>query len=187
MLTSSYLPAAGRFLISEPFMYDPNFKRTVVLLAEHGKDGTVGFVLNRRLTLTINEIVEGVPFHEAPVFMGGPVEQNTLHYIHRLGNVLKGSQQIGENLYWGGQFETLVQMIGAGEIPAGDLIFFVGYSGWSAGQLDTELDRKSWIVAPENSGFVFQEDHEDLWRQILRTMGTKYEVLSNYPEDPRFN
>ena len=91
MLSSSYKPAPGRFLISEPFMYDQNFQRTVVLLVEHGDTGSLGFVMNRQLKTNINEIVEELPIMGNPVFMGGPVEQSTLHYVHRLGEQISQS------------------------------------------------------------------------------------------------
>ena len=186
-MTSSYTPKTGRFLISEPFMFDPNFKRTVVLLVEHGEEGSIGFVLNRRIDKTIDEIVELTTRHNAPVFLGGPVEQNTLHYIHQLGEELPGSKEILDGVFWGGDFEALNKKIASGEIGERDILFFVGYSGWGNSQLEDELERKSWIVAPGNTDFVFQENYDDLWRQILKSMGTRYGVIANYPEDPRLN
>ncbi len=187
MVTSSYKPQPGRFLISEPFMGDPNFQRTVILLVEHTAEGSLGFVMNRQLNVLLQDLVEGAPVSHAPVFMGGPVEQNTLHFVHRLGDRLAGAREIVDELYWSGDFEQLKKMIEEGSVKAHEILFFVGYSGWSPGQLETELERKSWIVAPSNIDFVFTEDYEDLWQQILRDMGDKYKVLSNYPTDPRLN
>ena len=187
MLTSSYRPSAGRFLVSEPFMHDENFQRSVVLLVEHNENGSLGFVMNRQLKVKINEVVDGLPEFNAPVFVGGPVERSTLHFVHRLGDQLDGSHQIAEDLYWAGDFSKLKEMILLGEAEAQDILFFVGYSGWGTGQLDTELERKSWIVAPENSSFVFQKDYTDLWREVLQGMGDKYRIISNYPVDPRMN
>ena len=143
--------------------------------------------MNRQLKVRIDEVVDEMPKIDAPVFIGGPVEQSTLHYVHRLGNELPGSRFIYEGVYWGGDFETLKEMIEYSEVSAGDILFFVGYSGWGAGQLDTELDRKSWIIAPENETFIFQENYKDMWRQVLKSMGSKYQVISNYPVDPRLN
>ena len=187
MLTSAYRPLAGRFLISEPFMYDQNFQRTVVLLVEHGEGGSLGFVMNRIVETNIDEIVNDLPPMKSPVFMGGPVEQSTLHYVHRCGNLLPNSREVAEGLYWGGSFETLKNKILQEEIQNEDILFFVGYSGWAPGQLDQEMERKSWIVAPEDLNFVFREDYTDLWRLILQSMGTKYKVIANYPVDPRLN
>ncbi len=187
MITSSYKPAAGRFLISEPFMYDQNFQRTVVLLVEHGPTGSLGFVMNRQLEVSIQEIIEDFPTVECPVFMGGPVEQSTLHYVHRLGDELPHSRKVTAEIYWGGSFEVLKEKLEKGEVDKHDILFFVGYSGWAPGQLEQELERKSWIVAPEDPTFIFRNDYQDLWRTVLQSMGTKYKVIANYPVDPRLN
>lgn len=187
MITSSYRPIAGRFLISEPFMHDLNFKRSVVLLVEHGEKGSLGFVLNKQLEAGINDIVEDIPFLDSPVFMGGPVEQSTLHYVHRMGDTISGSREIYKGLFWGGNFDDLKEQIQLGKVNPGDILFFVGYSGWSPGQLEGELDRKSWIVAPENMEFVFRSTYEDIWREVLQSLGSKYKIISNYPVDPRLN
>lgn len=168
-------------------MNDSNFQRSVVLLIEHNAQGSLGFVMNRKLKVRIHEVIDDMPIFEAPVFIGGPVEQSTLHFIHRIGPGLPGSQQVCEDIYWGGDFEMLKEMITLNQIEAEDILFFVGYSGWGSGQLETELERKSWIIAPENAQFVFQPSYSDMWRQILQSMGTKYQVISNYPVDPRLN
>ena len=187
MLTSSFKPTAGRFLISEPFMHDSNFQRSVVLLVEHSDRGSLGFVMNRQLKVRIDEVVDEMPRIDAPVFIGGPVEQSTLHYVHRLGDELAGSRIVYDDVYWGGDFEELKEMIQLRQVDSSDILFFVGYSGWGPDQLQTELERKSWIVAPENAQFVFQDSYRDMWRQVLKSMGDKYQVISNYPVDPRLN
>jgi putative transcriptional regulator len=186
MLTSAYRPAAGRFLISEPFMRDQNFQRTVVLLVEHAENGSLGFVMNRKLRINIGEIVKDLSGLDSPVFMGGPVEQNTLHYVHRLGD-LKGRREVVEGVYWGGDFEELKERIHSQEVSEADVRFFIGYSGWAPDQVAGELEQKSWIVAPENREYVFLKDYRDLWRRILKDMGGKYKVISNYPIDPQLN
>lgn len=168
-------------------MYDQNFQRSVVLLVEHGDTGSLGFVLNRQLEVSIEEIVEDFPSVDSPVFMGGPVEQTTLHYVHRLGDRLPNSRHVTDEVYWGGSFEHLQTMLDSGEVSKQDILFFVGYSGWAPGQLEQELERKSWIVAPEDPSFIFRTDYQDLWRTVLQSMGTKYKVIANYPVDPRLN
>ncbi|MEM7655273.1 MAG: YqgE/AlgH family protein [Bacteroidota bacterium] len=186
MITSAFRPQAGRFLISEPFMHDKNFQRTVVFLVEHSREGSLGFVLNRQLQLGIEEVIEDMPAFSAPVFMGGPVEQGTLHYIHRIAD-LPNCQLIQEGVYWGGDFDALKTNILSHRIQPSDILFFIGYSGWGAGQLDGELSQKAWIVAPEKPEVLFQESYHSLWQDLLRDMGDKYKVISNYPIDPRMN
>lgn len=167
-------------------MRDENFQRTVVLLVEHGDQGSLGFVLNRRLDVRIIEVVEDLAGADLPVFLGGPVEPNTLHYVHRLPD-LPGSRKVYEGLYWGGDFDALKRLALLGQLQEREILFFIGYSGWSPGQLDSELRRKSWIIAPENLDFVFEHDPPKLWRDLLHSLGDKYRVISNYPTDPRMN
>src|SRR4051812_40076623 len=94
---------AGRLLLSEPFMFDENFKRTVVLVCEHNDDnGTVGLILNKPIELGLNDIVEDFPLFDSKVFLGGPVGTDTLQFLHSLGDKIEDSLQLGEGLYWGG-------------------------------------------------------------------------------------
>lgn len=186
MITSPYLPASGRFLVSEPFMEDQNFQRTVVLLVEHSKEGSLGFVLNRRLQVRLGEVVPDLKRLDAPVYLGGPVEQSTLHYLHRLAD-LPGARPVCDGVFWSGSFEVLQTSIERGMVDPDDILFFVGYSGWSPGQLDGELQRKSWIVTPEQPELIFDADRDDLWRQTLQSLGGKYKIISNYPVDPKLN
>ncbi|MFK7845307.1 MAG: YqgE/AlgH family protein, partial [Rhodothermales bacterium] len=187
MISSPFRPAPGRFLVSEPFMGDPNFQRSVVLLTEHNDQGSLGFVLNRQIEAGVHDLIEEVPKFDAPVFLGGPVEQNTLHYLHRLGERLPHSHHIANDVYWSGDFDLLTKMISDNSISEDEILFFVGYSGWGPGQLEKELEQKSWIVAPETDEFVFMDEYDGLWQQVLGSMGGKYRVLSNYPVDPQLN
>ena len=180
-------PAKGKLLISEPFLPDPSFKRTVVLLTEHNEQGSVGFVLNRPLDIPINEAVLNFPHFDALLSAGGPVQPDTLHYIHTMGKSLEKSIEVIDGLFWGGDFESMKALIISGKATPEDFKFFVGYSGWSAGQLDDEMKSRSWIVADATLDNVFHMDPENLWRSILKNMGTKYSVISNFPEDPSFN
>jgi putative transcriptional regulator len=181
-------PAKGDLLISEPFLPDPNFKRTVILICAHSKEGTFGLVLNQSSMLHFDDVIEEVDHFPKPLFIGGPVEQNTLHYLHRDGRELEGSEELGNGLFWGGDFEELLQKIELKTINPEDYKFFVGYAGWTAGQLEEEIKEGSWFVAknatPEQ---VFDMDPDTLWRSILKEMGGKYKMYSNYPIDPRLN
>ncbi len=180
-------PEKGRLLISEPFLPDPNFERTVVLLCEHNEEGSFGFILNKKSAVNIDEIIEDIHDFNEPVFIGGPVQQDTLHFIHK-ANYLEGGTPLGNGLFWGGNFEQLMILIDTKEIKAEDFKFFVGYSGWSAGQLQEELDANSWIVTPNaSSNLVFKEDIDQLWKTVLKGLGGRYDVYSNYPTDPRLN
>ena len=181
-------PKRGCFLISEPFLPDPNFERTVILLCEHNEEGSVGFVLNKPSILKFDEAVEEVQDFHVPLFIGGPVQQDTLHFIHRAGHIWEGSIKIADNIFWGGNYEQLITIINSGEINKDDFKFFLGYSGWAPGQLEEELKQKSWIIYEDaNEDKVFNVKSKFLWKEILHDMGGKFKVFANYPVDPRMN
>ena len=139
-------PKKGKLLIAEPSLTgDVSFNRSVVLLAEHNDEGSVGFILNKPLNYSMNDLVDEieVPF---PVFNGGPVEQDNLYFIHKVPDLIPNSVEISDGIYWGGDFEITVMLVNSGKISQKDIRFFLGYSGWASLQLDQELDSKSWIV-----------------------------------------
>ncbi|MDX2302329.1 MAG: YqgE/AlgH family protein [Microscillaceae bacterium] len=177
----------GCLLIAEPFLGDPNFERSVVLLCDHHEEGSFGFVLNQITQISLPDVLDGVIFSEIPLYVGGPVEKNTLHFIHRLPELIEDSTLIQEGLYWGGDYEQVKTLINLGKIRENDIRFFLGYSGWGNGQLEGELTDKVWITTQVESGFIFETPAEQFWRSILRKMGGKHKILSNYPLDPRLN
>lgn len=177
---------SGRILIAEPFLGDPNFERSVILLCEHNESGSFGLVLNQTTNSYLSDVIEGV-YQEYPLYIGGPVEQNTLHYIHRLGNLIEDSVDLGNGLFWSGDFESLKSLINIGTIKTEDIRFFLGYSGWGAGQLSEELAQNTWILSNIDSEMVFENEPVQFWRTVLKRMGGDYKVLSNYPIDPRLN
>ena len=181
-------PQNGDLLISEPFLHDPNFDRTVILVCENGEDGTFGLVVNKMTDVLLDEVMNGSFDFSGRLNLGGPVEQNTLHYIHRIKTPIDGAIQIGEGLYWSGDYEQIKLLIKSGLVGEGDIKFFLGYSGWSEGQLRKELDSQSWFVKPKATAEqIFDLNEDELWRSILTEMGGKYKVFSNYPSDPRLN
>lgn len=182
------IPAKGDLLISEPFLPDPNFERTVVLICEHNEQGSFGFILNKPSLLKLSDVMEEVDPFQKIIHVGGPVQQDTLHFIHRMGHILEGGEKVGNNIYWGGNFEQLKIMVTNKEVNDGDILFFVGYSGWGEGQLMDEIKEKSWMVhKAATSEQVFDKNPESLWRDILKEKGGKYKMFSNYPTDPRLN
>ena len=180
-------PERGRLLISEPFLPDPNFERTVVLLCEHNDEGSFGFVLNKPSILKVNEVMEELAELENIVFVGGPVQQDTLHFIHRNAS-LANAVEIVERIHWGGAFENLTLLLETRQLAAADIRFFLGYSGWGPGQLDAELEQDSWIVCDYvTDQLLFDTNSEVMWRKALENMGGRFSMYSNYPVDPRLN
>ncbi|GIV57149.1 MAG: YqgE/AlgH family protein [Bacteroidetes bacterium] len=180
-------PAAGVLLIAPPLLEDPNFRRTVVLLCEYDAEGAFGLVLNRPLVLRLHDVMDMVPDYEAPLFLGGPVQPNTLHFLHRFGERVPGAIHLVDGVYWGGDFETIRQLLADERPTAGDIRFFLGYAGWSPGQLDEEIEQGGWFLEHGTSRAVFTETPDRLWRSVLRSMGGEYAILANFPDDPRMN
>ncbi|OFY66321.1 MAG: hypothetical protein A3H98_02910 [Bacteroidetes bacterium RIFCSPLOWO2_02_FULL_36_8] len=180
-------PQAGKLLLSEPFLEDPNFKRSVILLTEHNENGTVGFILNKPSNYKLNEALQNFPAFDAPLFMGGPVQTDTLHFLHKLGNKLEGSIKIVDDVYWSGDFSTLKILIDVGQINPDQVRFFAGYSGWNPEQLTKEVKENSWIITDARRDYVFPETPEKLWRKILKDMGREFSIIANFPEDPSLN
>lgn len=180
-------PEKGRLLISEPYLGDPNFERTIILLCEHNAEGSFGFVLNKPSESMLGDVVEDLKKINTPVFIGGPVQQDTLHYVHRRGD-LEEAIPVGAGIFWGGNFEQLVSWIDMGKVTAPDIRFFLGYSGWSSGQLDEEMRAQSWIVSNNLShDNLFEMPSEAMWKEVLRQLGGRFRMYANYPVDPRLN
>ena len=187
-MLSKVIPATGKLLISEPFLNDPNFKRSVVLMAEHSDEGTLGFILNHPSQFLLKDLVPDLWQADFPVFIGGPVEIDTIHFVHRCYDKLTSGEEIAKGIYWGGNFETLKILVNSNSISANEVKFFLGYSGWGIDQLAEEINENTWIVSDKfNQDAVFSHDEEELWRQVIVNLGPKYAHVSNFPSDPSLN
>jgi len=181
------IPGKGKVLISEPFLRDEYFKRSIVLLAEYGNEGALGFVLNKPVNMAVSKLVKDFPEADIPVYLGGPVSTNTLHYIHTLGDLLPGSKSIFSEIYWGGDFERLKKLIEQGVATRNNLRFFIGYSGWDAGQLERELSENSWVIAKLRVNQIMMGNDQEIWKKVLRDLGKKYKLWADFPENPGLN
>jgi putative transcriptional regulator len=182
-------PAAGKALISEPFLFDSNFKRSVILLAEHDEEnGSLGFILNRKLDATLKDVMDIDTILTVPLYLGGPVQNNTLHYIHADESHAGDSVPLGNGLYWGGNFEELIPKLENGTLDLDLYRFFLGYSGWGKGQLAEELKIDSWIVTNATRNMVFGPlTNGMLWQNTLNNLGGSYKILAKFPESPFLN
>ena len=181
-------PSAGRLLISEPFLMDPNFQRSVVLLAEHEADGTVGFILNHPSALLLRDLIPELENAEFPVYIGGPVATDTVHFIHRCYDRLNDGEEIGKGIYWGGNFEALKILLANNSIQQDEIRFFIGYSGWGMEQLKNEIKENTWIVSDQfHQDVVFSNNEEELWKEVIISLGPKYAHVSNFPSNPNLN
>jgi putative transcriptional regulator len=178
---------SGDILLAEPFLNDETFDRSVVLIGNHTEEGSFGFVLNKQSDLILSDVIEELSDFEVPLYIGGPVEQDTLHFIYRHALPLEGTVQLTENLFWGGDFDQLKELLRQKIAEPENIRFFVGYSGWSEGQLAEELTKKTWITYKPEINDIFDIPCPDMWRDLLKKMGGKYKILANYPSDPRLN
>jgi putative transcriptional regulator len=178
--------AKGKILIAEPFLGDPNFERSVILLCDHNEHGSFGFVLNQSTDLNLGDLLTKNVYPDIKVNIGGPVQKDTLHFLHTNPTLIKGGLEIIKGLYWGGNFNEMIEKLNLGLVTTTQIRFFIGYSGWGAGQLENELKRNSWIISKTNTENIMQTNKE-YWRDELKKMGGDYKVMANYPIDPRLN
>ncbi|WP_422351274.1 YqgE/AlgH family protein [Flagellimonas sp.] len=184
----SLKPIKGRLLVAEPALTgDVSFNRSVVLLAEHNQEGSVGFILNKPLDYSICDLISEItiPFK---VFNGGPVEQDNLYFIHKVPHLIDDSIEISDGIFWGGNFEKTVELINNETIGEQDIRFFLGYSGWGSHQLDHELDSKSWVVVQnEYESSILEKSSNAFWKEKMVELGGDYLLWSNSPENPSLN
>ena len=181
------IAAKGLVLISEPFLSDNYFRRSVVYLTEHTEEGSLGFVLNKPMDLTISDVIRDFPEGDFAVSIGGPVSTNTVHYIHTLGELIPESVPIKDGIYWGGDFEVLKDLIQQKKVERKQLRFFLGYAGWSADQLNNELKENAWLVGEIPATHVMEGEGEEFWGATLSKYDNKYKAWANFPEDPGLN
>eukprot|EP01133_Synstelium_polycarpum_P010147 gene10147-11824_t len=181
-------PSSGKLLISEPFLNDPNFRRSVVLIAEYSELGTLGFVLNHKSNLLLSDLLPDLEHADFPVYFGGPVATDTVHFIHRCYDKMNDGEEIAPGIYWGGNFETLSILLKNNSISSEEVKFFVGYSGWGEDQLADEIRENTWIVSDQyHADVVFSDNEEEVWREVIINLGPKYAHLSNFPQNPNLN
>lgn len=183
---SSIKPSKGKLLISEPFMQDYYFKRSVILLAEHNEDGTFGVVINKPLFVNLNDLLKDFPEIEAELFLGGPVSTNSLFYIHKYPEIAE-SHIITDGIYWGGDLEIVKEMAASNKLDQDNIRFFLGYSGWVPQQLDGEIKRNSWVISKLDTSILFDKSVNDVWNKMVVNLGEDYSYWINFPENPIYN
>lgn len=178
----------GQLLLSEPSIIgDLSFNRSVILLADHNEEGSVGFILNKPLDYSINDLLPEIN-SSFKVYNGGPVEQDNLYFIHTIPNLITNSIEISNGIFWGGDFELTKELINNGSITKEMIRFFLGYSGWSANQLEGELLANSWIVSKNTSSAgIFKKSSSHFWKDKITELGGDYLIWSNAPENPVLN
>ncbi len=179
-------PESGKILIAAPLSRDRFFRRSIVLITTNVEDGTVGFVLNNYVSVSLSKLLDRDINFDANVSLGGPVARHRLDYIHCLGDKIPNSTHIVDNIFLGGDFDTVVDFMNTGILEKNQIKFFIGHSGWAKGQLNNELENKLWLVYNAQGSTVLEKD-TNYWRNTLRRMGKKYSAWLNLPIDPQLN
>ncbi|NEX14413.1 MAG: hypothetical protein C1941_06930 [Prosthecochloris sp.] len=177
----------GELLMASAVMLEPNFKRTVLLMCEHNDEGSLGFILNRPMEIKVSEAISGFDDLDVPLHMGGPVQVDTVHYLHRRGDVIDGSLEVLPGVFWGGEQEQLSFLMSSGVVSPGEVRFFLGYAGWSSGQLEKEFEEGSWYRTLAADEIIFSDEYERMWARTVRSKGGEYHFAANSPELPGMN
>ena len=182
-------PRKGRILISEPFLQSLFFQRAVILLVEHNRNGSMGFVLNKRTNLIVNDFFPEMKFFpDIPIYLGGPVHSNHLFFIHALDDeIIPDGVKVIDNLRFDGNFEALKRYIMQGGPVEGKVKFFLGYSGWNENQLTDEIVHDSWLVGNSSIQNIMQTEVDSFWNNSVDSIGNQYKTWKNYPVNPEMN
>ena len=186
--SNSLEPKQGNILISEPLMNDFHFGRSVILLIDHEEtEGSFGIIINKKLNASVSQIVDEFTDFEAPAYLGGPVADNQLFFIHTLGELIPESTPVLDGLFWGGDAETLKTLISTGIANEENTRFYLGYAGWDSGQLVDELVRNSWLVGSITAEQLFNIPEEAMWQTFVNQLGSPYEMWGRFPKNVEDN
>jgi len=183
-----FKPKKGSLLISEPFLSDQYFGRSVIFISDYDNDGTLGFVINKATQNVVSDLIFDLPDCKFPVFVGGPVNPDNLYFLHTKGKYVDGSVEVSNGIYFGGDFNQIVTFINKNLILKHDIRFFIGYSGWSKGQLEEEIAKEAWAVFDGTTKEMVMKPSlgNKFWMNLLKSMG-KYSVMANFPQNPGMN
>ena len=180
-------PKKGRLLIAEPsILNDNSFNRSIILLTEHTKNNSIGFIINKPLSFTVQDLVPEIDC-SFPVYQGGPVEQDNLYFVHKVPNLIHDSIEVANGIFWGGNFDSLKELLNSQKLKISDIRFFLGYSGWEHNQLEDELKTDSWFISENNYSNIFATDNTTIWKNKLLEKGGKYKIWANAPGDIQLN
>nr|Q3AQ69.1 RecName: Full=UPF0301 protein Cag_1601 [Chlorobium chlorochromatii CaD3] len=178
---------AGKLLLASATMLESNFKRTVLLMCEHNEEGSLGFILNRPLEFKVREAIHGFNDVDDVLHQGGPVQVNSIHFLHSRGDLIHNSQEVLPGIYWGGNKDEVSYLLNTGVMHPSEIRFYLGYAGWSAGQLFSEFEEGAWYTAEATPDVIFSDAYERMWSRTVRAKGGAYQLIANSPELPGMN
>jgi putative transcriptional regulator len=173
----------GSILISQPFQLDQYFKRSVVYIVEHQLNGDLGFIFNKELNQKVKDVIPDFPDIDLPLYSGGPVANNQLFFLHNIGDEIDGAMHVNGSVYWGGNFEQVIQGLRKGLYSPDQVRCFIGYSGWDENQIDEEIESNAWFLTNSEKIDLMRIDPESMWGDTLKAIGSNYAKLAEFPED----
>lgn len=181
-------PSSGYFLFADPKLVDSHFSKSIVFLMQHNAEGSLGFIINKKLDVMVNDLIQTPLQLDFEVFYGGPVANDTLYFVHNLGTQVPDTTIIRESIGWGGDFNYISKLIEEDKIDESNLKFFIGYAGWDANQLETEINEKSWVLSNDEIYKVFNTaEVEEFWLEKMNSLGDKFSLWANFPQNPSLN
>lgn len=177
----------GRFLISDPFLQGPFFDRSIIYIVEHGKEGTIGYIINKPTNLYPDEVIKDLYNFSGELYIGGPVGVTTVNFVHNLGSLVPQSRAISKTLSWSGDFKAIMELINIGVATAESVKFFLGYSVWQKGQLEDEIEDQSWIVANLPESALLSNTPHISWTESMKGLGGIYKAWAEFPKNPSYN
>lgn len=181
-------PIKGKLLLSDPsILVDSVFSRSVILLAEHNIKGSIGFMLNKPLDLTLQDVVPDA-FSNFRIYSGGPVEQDNLYFIHTVPELIPDSIKINDGVFWGGDFEVLFELLKNNQVSQNNIRFFLGYAGWEEKQLKEEIEDNAWLCIENHyQENLLAKTPSKLWKELIVELGDEFIIWANAPENPVMN
>ena len=177
-------PKQGALLVAKPTVDDLCFKRSVILLISNSEHSSMGLIVNHQAGYTLNEAIPGIDCEEEiPLYLGGPVDTEMLFYIHTLGpDIIPDCREVANGIYVGGSYDAIKEYVNSGAPVNGKVKFIIGYSGWSAGQLNDEIAHHDWAVSHFLSrNLIMREGEDDIWKGVVASFGEKYRLWLTWP------
>ncbi len=175
----------GDFLVAHPLLEDENFERSVVLLTQWDEHGASGLIVNRLSDYTLDQALRG-DWPSWPLYFGGPVGTDSLYFLHQRPDLISDGSPVGENLFFGGDFDAMRYAVRNELISADEIRFTAGYAGWSSGQLESELAERSWVLQPSRELRDWWGD-DSLYRSLANDWPDDLKLWVNKPEVPHWN
>lgn len=160
------------------------FDQSLILIADHNNKGSVGFILNKSSDFTIHDLLPDV-HAKFKIYLGGPVEPESLYFLHNVPHLIENSVKICENIYWGGDFSIVKELLNTNILKKDDIMFFLGYSGWGVNQLLDEIEEEHWIIDyPKKS--IFNQVTNN-WQKKILEHNPDLVFWINAPNNPSYN